>query len=627
MKKKCYIYTRVSTAAQTDGYSLNAQKERLQKFAYYKDLEIAGEYCDAGKSGHSIKGRPAFMQMMDDITSEKDGISYVLVFKLSRFGRNAADVLKSMQLLNDYDIDLVSVEDAIDSSSQGGRLTLSILSAVAEIERENISVQFMAGRMQKIASGGWPGGPVPYGYRTYEKELVIEPAEAAIVKLVYEKYLEEGMMANSVCTWLNENGYRRKIHGETRPFTRDMVVRILENPVYCGKLYFGRRSKKKNVLIFDGKHQAIVTQEQWDAAQEKRRQTYKPRIKVDDSDRISLLSGLVKCPLCGGGMVTIKNKKANPNHGGYYKILYSYACTNHRKSVGRTCEFSRIFHQEKLDNAVLEIIGQITGTEAFKKAVEDAVGAQTSVEAYEKELKELRKALHSQEHLKYKLGTQLDHLDILSADYDSEYDHIQGQIDDSYEVIGLLQEQIEKTKERLAARRKGIHSSDHIRLILDHFDRLFQKLSFEERRELCRQLIAHIEVFPEVREDGRILKEIVFRIPLFYDLRAEEEEDRPDGIVQFAFDCRKLPATVAESKATYEQIKAYVFENYGLKVPNLYIAQIKRECGIVERVNYNLPKTEGKRVPQCTEAKREAILDAFRHFRMIDQNETEEAAG
>ena len=627
MKKKCYIYTRVSTAAQTDGYSLNAQKERLQKFAYYKDLEIVGEYCDAGKSGHSIKGRPAFMQMMDDITSEKDGISYVLVFKLSRFGRNAADVLKSMQLLNDYDIDLVSVEDAIDSSSQGGRLTLSILSAVAEIERENISVQFMAGRMQKLASGGWPGGPVPYGYRTYEKELVIEPAEAAIVKLVYEKYLEEGMMANSVCTWLNENGYRRQIQGEEKPFTRDAVVRILENPVYCGKLYFGRRSKKKNVLIFDGKHQAIVTQEQWNAAQEKRRKTYKPRIKVDEPDRISLLSGLVKCPLCGSGMVTIKNKKANPNHGGYYKILYSYACTNHRKSVGRICEFSRIFHQEKLDNAVLEIIGQITGTEAFKKAVEDAVGAQTSVEAYEKELKELRKALHSQEHLKYKLGTQLDNLDILSADYDSEYDHIQGQIDDTYEVIGLLQEQIEKTKERLTVRRKGIHSSDNIRLILDHFDRLFQKLSFEERRELCRQLIARIEVFPEVREDGRILKEIVFRIPLFYDLRTEEDEDRPDEIVQFAFDCRKLPATVAESKATYEQIKAYVFENYGLKVPNLYIAQIKRECGIVERVNYNLPKTEGKRVPQCTEAKREAILDAFRHFRMIDQNETEEAAG
>ena len=92
-KKKCYIYTRVSTAAQTEGYSLDAQKDRIRQFAEYKDLEIVGEYCDAGKSGHSIKGRPSFMEMLDDITAEKDGISFVLVYKLSRFGRNAADGL------------------------------------------------------------------------------------------------------------------------------------------------------------------------------------------------------------------------------------------------------------------------------------------------------------------------------------------------------------------------------------------------------------------------------------------------------------------------------------------------------------------------------------------------------
>ena len=81
-KKKCYIYTRVSTAAQTEGYSLEAQQERLRKYADYKNFEIVGEYCDAGKSGKSIIGRPAFLKMLDDISSEKDNISFVLVFKL-----------------------------------------------------------------------------------------------------------------------------------------------------------------------------------------------------------------------------------------------------------------------------------------------------------------------------------------------------------------------------------------------------------------------------------------------------------------------------------------------------------------------------------------------------------------
>lgn len=79
----------------------------------------------------------------------------------------------------------------------------------------------------------------------------------------------------------------------------------------------------------------------------------------------------------------------------------------------------------------------------------------------------------------------------------------------------------------------------------------------------------------------------------------------------------ELDISSAEAKATYEEIKSFVMEKHGLKVSNLYIAQVKRECGIVERENYNLPKTEGNRVPQCPEEKREAILDAFKHFKMI----------
>ena len=93
-KIKVYLYTRVSTTMQIDGYSLDAQKTKMKAFCDYNEYEIAGEYEDAGKSGKSIEGRIAFNQMMDDIKSGKDEVSYVLVFKLSRFGRNAADGCK-----------------------------------------------------------------------------------------------------------------------------------------------------------------------------------------------------------------------------------------------------------------------------------------------------------------------------------------------------------------------------------------------------------------------------------------------------------------------------------------------------------------------------------------------------
>ena len=130
-------------------------------------------------------------------------------FKLSRFGRNAADVMKSLQLLLDYEVDLVSIDDAIDSSTQGGRLTLAILSAVAEIERENIVVQFNAGRMQKFKEGEWIGGPIPYGYRKSEDGLVKHPIEAKIVKRIYDMYLQEDMGMTTIVGVLNEEGLTR----------------------------------------------------------------------------------------------------------------------------------------------------------------------------------------------------------------------------------------------------------------------------------------------------------------------------------------------------------------------------------------------------------------------------------
>ena len=92
---------------------------------------------------------------------------------------------------------------------------------------------------------------------------------------------------------------------------------------------------------------------------------------------------------------------------------------------------------------------------------------------------------------------------------------------------------------------------------------------------------------------------------------------KPDTTIEVDLDISELEVSSAETKATYEEIKSYVLKKYGLKVSNLYIAQVKRECGIVERINYNLPKTEGNRVPQCPEDKRKAIKDAFIHFQMI----------
>src|SRR5574344_2419740 len=174
---------------QIDGYSLEAQKTKMKAFCDYNEYEIVGEYEDAGKSGKSIEGRIAFNQMMDDIKLGKDAVSYVLVFKLSRFGRNAADVLATLQVMQDFGVNLICVEDGIDSSKDAGKRMISVLSAVAESERENIRVQTMAGREQKAREGKWNGGFAPYGYRLENGLILIAEDEAEVIRIIYDRYV------------------------------------------------------------------------------------------------------------------------------------------------------------------------------------------------------------------------------------------------------------------------------------------------------------------------------------------------------------------------------------------------------------------------------------------------------
>lgn len=631
-KKKCYIYTRVSTAAQTEGYSLEAQQERLREYADYKNLEIAGEYCDAGKSGKSIVGRPAFLQMLDDISSEKDNISFVLVFKLSRFGRNAADILKSLQLLEDYEVDLICVEDAIDSSTPGGKLTLTILSAVAEIERENINVQFMAGKMQKIFNGGWPGGPAPYGYRSVNKELVVEPEEAEIVRLIFDRYIQDDGTLNGVAIWLNNNGYSRISKGEVKPFTYDFIVNVLDNPTYHGKInYFRRtnikgiRKNPKDAVEVDGIHEAIIDEDLWQQAREKREASSGRQEKVDEPDRVSLLSGLIKCPACGNGLIASKSKHVNRNRGGHYKTIHYYSCRYYRKSAGRTCEFKHTYNQTKVDSAVYEIVSNLAAHPAFEKAMAMAAGGDESVEAYEKRMKEIRKDLYHQEHEKNRVGAELDNLDVLSDDYDTEYERIQAEMDDIYDRIESLELSLKKIKKKCSEARQGVSSIEGIKKILKNFGKFYEKLTSEEQRELYRQFIERIEVYPEEQEDGRVLKSIHFRFPVRYGETDTIEtwmgaEGEPDDEIAFVLDCSKVQVTVAEAKATYAEIRAYVLEHTGMKVSSLYIAQIKRKYGIDVGIAYNKPEQNKNHVPICPVEKELAIMDALKAFRMLTED-------
>ena len=206
--KRCVLYPRVSTEMQVDGYSLEGQKNMLTRFADREKMIVVDTYEDAGKSGKSIEGRPAFQKMLRDIEDGLD-IDYILVYKLSRFGRNAADILNSLELVQSYGVNLICIEEGIDSSQTSGKLLISVLSAVAEIERENIIEQTMNGRREKARQGGWNGGFAPYGYTLEDNKLMIEETEAVAIRKIFELYTSSEIGLGGIANQLNLQGIRK----------------------------------------------------------------------------------------------------------------------------------------------------------------------------------------------------------------------------------------------------------------------------------------------------------------------------------------------------------------------------------------------------------------------------------
>ncbi len=528
---KCYIYTRVSTAIQVDGYSLDAQKDKLRKYADFQNMTIAGEYSDEGKSGKNVDGRPEFLQMLQDIESGKDHVSFVLVFKLSRFGRNAADVLTSLQRMQDYGVNLICVEDGIDSSKDSGKLMISVLSAVSEIERENILVQTMEGRRQKAREGKWNGGFAPYGYKLEEGQLFINEEEAEVVRIIFDKYIHTTMGSKKIADWLNAHGYFKtcRYNGKQEAFTSPFLIGIIDNPIYCGKLAYGRRHSEKipgtrnqyrtvktnDYMLHDGIHEAIISEEDWLAAQKQRENTNIRQPKTHSLEHEHVLSGLLKCPICGSGMYGNVNRKKKKD-GTYYKDYFYYACKHRLHVDGKRCDYHHQWGEDIIDAAVEEIIRQLVNTPTFEQGLREKIGSRLDTADLDQEIEQLRKQLRQYIGTKDRISEQMDALAFDDPHYNRKLQDLQTRQNKIYDQIASVESEIADTQIRLENIRQNKVSADNVYQFLLYFDKLYGKFSDIEKKTFMNSFIERIEIFPERQENGRILKHIEFRFPVFY---------------------------------------------------------------------------------------------------------------
>ena len=315
------------------------------------------------------------------------------------------------------------------------------------------------------------------------------------------------------------------------------------------------------------------------------------------------------------------------------KTRYYYYCKNTVTPTGHECSFRLNIEQTEINKFVAKVISAMVSNPRFIEAIQAKIGTAVDTEDMEKQIAVLQGQLKQAFGTKSRLERQMDTLDINDAHYDRKILDLQRRYDEQYDTIEEIEVQIGELQSQIRSIQQEKISGDNIYRLLLAFDEVYHSATEAEQKEFMKAFIERIEMFPEKRKDGSWIKKIVFNFPVPVD--GEEVKELPletettveavllltklnvERHIEVDVSMDELDVTAAESKATYNEIREYVWEHHQLKVSNLYIAQVKLKHGIIERENYHKAKNENAKQPKCPKEKEDAIVEALKHFQMI----------
>ena len=251
MRLKACVYTRVSTSEQAmEGYSIEEQERMCKAAIVSKGWEYIGTYSDPGISGRTMD-RLGLQKMIRAI--EHGEIQAVVIYKLDRLSRKQRDTMTIIEdIFLENDVDLVSLNETLDTSTPWGRAMIGILSSFNQMESENIQMRTAMGKEAKATKGGYAGGKPPLGYKSVNGELVVVDEEAEIVRLIY-KLRKDGMTMVNIAEELNRRGLKTKQGNE---FRHSAIQGILNNKeMYLGHYRYGIGH------FFKNHHDAIIKED------------------------------------------------------------------------------------------------------------------------------------------------------------------------------------------------------------------------------------------------------------------------------------------------------------------------------------------------------------------------------
>lgn len=325
-KLRCAVYTRKSSEEGLDMEfnSLDAQREACEAYVASQRSEgwvlVPDRYDDGGISGATLE-RPGLKRLLRDV--EAGLIDVVVVYKIDRLSRALTDFSRLVELFEANSVTFVSITQSFNTTTSMGRLTLNILLSFAQFEREVIGERIRDKFAASRRKGMWMGGNVPLGYRVENRKLLIHNNEAAIVRMIFQRFLQIGS-ATILARTLNAEGLRRK---NGKAFDKGLLYKLLSNRVYIGE------AVHKGVS-YPGEHQPIISQDVWDKVRSIVAESPSKRAGQSRRQTPALLKGLIFAP--NGYAMT-------PAHTRKKGRLYRYYVTTSVQKLGpETCPIRRL---------------------------------------------------------------------------------------------------------------------------------------------------------------------------------------------------------------------------------------------------------------------------------------------
>jgi site-specific DNA recombinase len=326
--------TRRSTDEEHQPYSIDMQDQRLGAYIQSQEgWELFRQYSD-NMSGSRLD-RPGLQRALADARLHRYDV--LLVYRVDRLARSVRGLAQVLEELDRAGVVFRSATEPFDTGTPAGRMMVQMLGVFAEFERATIIERVVGGMERKAAKGGWNGGGVPLGYRVNSETgcLEVEPAQAPLVPIIFDLYLNKRLGARNVANWLNEHGYRTR---SGKPWSFKLLFTILRNRVYVGQVPWR-----------DGWHPAphppLVDIETFEAVQALLDERGEDRAKRRMSPSDYLLGGLIVCDGCGHHYI------GTGARGRTQRYRY-YTCYSRQWYGTATCAGERV-SADQLDQAVL----------------------------------------------------------------------------------------------------------------------------------------------------------------------------------------------------------------------------------------------------------------------------------